>query len=258
MQRTRNNNRGAAYDQWVIDRAAEVAEEQRLQQEAEAQAEAAEAARIEADPILSYQKSTNELYAGEQNIVLHGVVDERYLAQFGTVKRGRCSEEQKTAARIEFRRVATDYIRNEANGAILCAMVDRNGLHPGEVASYLLCHKVLLLWAGYPDAVVEESPIVEVAPVMEVAEPVLTPSERAAKKYQDDRTIIVVTDPATGQQFTEFDLSRLNAVDERRLRRIAEKGNSFGSAFEGYLDVKDAQHARDQEIARRAAEEAQQ
>jgi|HubBroStandDraft_2_1064218.scaffolds.fasta_scaffold397327_1 hypothetical protein len=119
--------------------------------------------------------------------------------------------------------------------------------------AYTALHNLMLQYGAYP-----EPPAQVAVTEPEIVEPVLTPSERAAKKYSDDRTIVVVTDPATGQQFTEHMLSQLSAVEERRLRRIAEKGTSFGSAYEGYLDVKDTQHARDQEIARRAAEEAQQ
>jgi hypothetical protein len=119
--------------------------------------------------------------------------------------------------------------------------------------NYLALHNLMLQYSAY------EEPVQEVAqPEPEVVAEVLTPSERAAKKYSDDRTIVVVTDPATGQQFTEHMLSQLSAVEERRLRRIAEKGTSFGSVYEGYLDVKDTQFARDQEIARRAADEAAQ
>jgi hypothetical protein len=255
MQRTRNNDRGQAYQEYLADKAREDAEAKAAADTAAAAAEAAEAARIEADPILSYQKSTNELYAGEQHIVLHGVVDERYLAQFGTVKRGRCSEEQKTAARIEFRRVATDYIRNEANGAILCAMVDRNGLHPGAVESYLLCHKVLLLWAGYPDVVVEEAPIVEVAPVVEEVEPVLTPSERFKVDQVNLDTVFAIVD---GVEISDRYLNSLPSRDELKIRRKLEKGHAGNQTFDTFLEIKDIQFARDADIARRAAEEAQQ
>jgi len=50
VNRSRDNNRGRAYEEWVAERAAEVAEEQRLQAAAESQ-----------DPVQAFQKSANAL-----------------------------------------------------------------------------------------------------------------------------------------------------------------------------------------------------
>ncbi|HXM59441.1 MAG TPA: hypothetical protein VN950_01205 [Terriglobales bacterium] len=253
MRRTRDANRGPAYEEWVAERAKEIQEEQRQRDAAAAADEAAEAARIEADPILSYQKSTNELYAGEQNIVLHGVVDERYLAKFGTIKRGRCSEEQKVTARTQFRQTATDYVRNNTNGATLCAMVARNGLNEGAVESYLLCHEILKIWAGYVDAdPVEQPQPVRETQVEEPAQPVLTPSEQAAQLRHDYLFKIVAVDPRDpSKSFSESDLDKLPAEEARYIRRYAEKGNTGNNIFDLRMESLDAKFARDQEIARR-------
>jgi hypothetical protein len=225
-----------AYQELLADRAAEAAELKR-QQEAE------EAARIAADPVLSFQKSTSELYASEQQAVLHGVVNEIYLASFGHCRKGTCSEEQKVAARTKFRETATDYIRNATNGATLCAMVDRNGLHPGDVESYLICHEILKIWGGYvDDDPVEEAPVPAVEP-----EVVLTPSQKAEKDYEYRHTVIVVYDPVDGKGYTEYDLdTKVDSQTELRLRRLME-GRIGNNRYEEYMRRKDIRAAQQDE-----------
>jgi hypothetical protein len=236
-------HRSPAYAEWEADRAKEIAD-------AKAQQEAAEAARIAADPVLQFQKSTNELYATEQQAVLHGVVNEIYLASFGHYRKGTCSEEEKVAARTKFRETATDYIRNKTNGATLCAMVSRNNLHPGDVESYLVCHEILKLWGGYVDAdPIEEAPV----PTEEVA-PVLTRSEQMVINHQKFMTDIVVVDEL-GTQWTAAMLDKLPAKEELRLRRLGEKGHRGDSLMDQFYEVKDIQQARDLENARLAPED---
>jgi hypothetical protein len=201
-------------------------------------------------PEEQYKAVTNQLFAGEQNVVLNGVINEAYLSQFGTVKRGRCSQGQKVAARTEFRRVATDYVRNDVNGAILCAMVARNGLHEGAVESYLLCHAVLKTWSGYPAVVEAPAPVAEVAPVVEVD--TRTPSEKFMVDQVNLDTVIAIVD---GVEISERYLNSLPSRDELKIRRKLEKGHAGDSTFDTFLEIKDIQFERDADIARRAAAE---
>jgi hypothetical protein len=248
MQRTRNNNRGVAYEEYLADVAKEQAEEKAAQ-------DAADRAAAQT-PEAQYKASVNQLFSEERNVVLNGVIIDSYLAQFGTVERGRCSEEQKVAARIEFRKTATDYVRNDKNGEILCAMVDRNGLHPGKLSSYLICHEVLKTWSGYPEVVEAPAPVSEVVPVVEVG-PVLSRSEQMVLDHHAYVNDVVGVDEA-GREWREVELDQLPAKDALRLRRLFEKGHRGSSLLDTYHEIKDIQQARDVEIARRGAEEAQQ
>jgi hypothetical protein len=245
MRRSRDNNRGPAFEQWRSERQAEIDAEKAAQDAAAAQ-----------NPTAIYAATANAEAEATRQLVLTGRLSDTYMSGFGTIVRQPFTEAQVDTAMSRFMADTADYVKTKANAKVLIEFLYRNNISPAACSSYRIGHAILKLWAAYPDLEKPVAQITQPAPKV-VAEPVLTPSEAAAKKYHDDRTIIVVTDPATGQQFTEFDLSRLNAVEERRLRRIAEKGNSFGSVYEGFLDVKDAQFARDQEIARRAAEEQQ-
>jgi hypothetical protein len=78
------------------------------------------------------------------------------------------------------------------------------------------------------------------------------PSHRevADAKYEDRMTKIVVHDPLDNRGYTEFDLERVDARTELRLRRLME-GRIGSSAYDNFLNVKDAQAARDAELAQR-------
>jgi hypothetical protein len=242
MQRTRNRRvNDPVYEEYLADRAKEEAAEKAAQETAAAQ-----------DPTVMYQQVANQEAEASRQSVLSGVLNDEYLSQFGTIVRQPFNESQVEVAMDQFMAETPDYVQTRANAKVLTEFLWRNNISPAACGSYRLTHAILRLWNGYPDL---EKPVAQPKVLEVAAEPVLTPSERAAKKYHDDHTIIVVTDPDTGRQFTEYDLSQLNAVAERRLRRIAEKGTSFGSVYEGFLDVKDVQFARDQDIANRAAEE---
>jgi hypothetical protein len=220
-----------AYTEYLKDKQAEA-------DQAAADAVAAEAARIANDPVLSFQQSANTQAEVERNVVLNGVVNELYLAQFGHYRKGTCSEDQKVAARVKFREAAKDYIRNNSNGAVLVAMVDRNGLHPGDVESYLICHEILKIWGGYVDA----DPIAE--PAQPVAEPevILTPSQQADKDYEYRHTVIVVYDPIDGKGYTEFDLdTKVSSQTELRLRRLME-GKVGNNRYDEYMQTQDIKH----------------
>jgi hypothetical protein len=168
-----SRQQSSAFADWERERAVEIQQEQ-------AAADAAQAA----DPVVAFQKSANEAAAIERNNVSTGVLDESYLKQFGIVLRGEardCPEGEIVAARTEFRATTPDYVRNDANGQILCNFVTRTFLYPGAVESYALAHKILTLWGLYPEVVEQpEQPVVE--PVIE--QEVLTPSQQADKNYE--------------------------------------------------------------------------
>jgi hypothetical protein len=238
VNRARDHRSGPAYEEWVAERAKEVAEEQRLQKEAEAQT-----------PEATYKRAADAEAQTVLELLRTGYVPDSLLPGAERMN-GRVISNQQAAINNWKYFADTCQTFQIWMGRQLLDASERSDLAP-IAPNYLALHNLMLSYEAYVE------PAQPVAQPEVVAEPVLTPSERAQKKYHDDRTIVVVTDSATGQQFTEFDLLRLSASEERRLRRIAEKGTEFGSAFEGYLDVKDTQFARDQEIARRAAEEGQ-
>jgi hypothetical protein len=251
VNRARDRREGTpAYEEWKVARKKEIDAENAAAQAAQAAADQAAASTPEAQ----YKAAINELHAEERNAVLNGVISDVNLAKFGTIKRGRCSEEQKVAARIEFRKVATDYIRNEANGQILCATVDRNRLHPGAVESYLLCHEILKLWSGYPEVVEQPAqPVAQPEPEV-VARPVLTRSEQAILDHQRFMEEIVGTDEL-GRQWTALELDQLPAKDELRLRRLFEQGHRGSNLLTTRREILDIKQQQDAERERIAAEQ---
>jgi hypothetical protein len=127
---------------------------------------------------------------------------------------------------------------------MLCDMVDRNHLHPGALASYLLCHALLQHWSGYPDLVV---PVEQPAPVE-----VLTPSEQFAVDQVNLDTVFAIVD---GVEISERYLNSLPSRDELKIRRKLEKGHAGNQTFDTYLEIKDIQHQQAAEKARKAQEE---
>ena len=63
----------------------------------------------------------------------------------------------------------------------------------------------------------------------------LLPSDLAAKNSYDRLNNVVVVD-ADGKEYTEYMLSKLNSTDERRLRRIIEKGHVGNQNYDSYLE----------------------
>jgi hypothetical protein len=135
----------------------------------------------------------------------------------------------------------TSTFRNEYADAFL-DFFSRNDLVPS-LDAFDAVHRLLLEWACYPET---PAPVQQVA-VRHTPDPQPTPSELAAKAREARMTTIVVTDPATGIQYTEHALSLLPSRDELRLRRIAEKGHAGSAAADAYWEMKDENAA---EIAR--------
>jgi hypothetical protein len=221
------------------------------QKEYQAEQDAAQAAAA-STPEAQYKAALDELHAEERNAVLTGVISDVNLAKFGTVVRGSCSEAQTILARTEFREMATDYVRTPANGTTLCAMVARNGLHQGNPYSYMLCHKILQLWAGYPDATVpvEQPEQTTRYKNVEVVDPrsTLTPSERAIYDHQQHIDKIVGHDEF-GKGWTEAELDQLPSKDELRLRRLFEQGHRGSNLLTIRREILDIKAQQDAERA---------
>jgi hypothetical protein len=152
------------------------------------------------------------------------------LSQFGTINREQEITEAQARQEMNAFLQKTGWKKSDKNSRILLKMLGDAKLLPFEknlqaVDSYLRSNNL------YPEPTT------------------YSPSEAALRKFQDDRTIIVLTDPVTGQKFTEYDLSQLRSEDERRLRRIAEKGHAGNNLMDDFLEVKDLQATRDARIA---------
>jgi len=203
--------------------------------------EVEQAAANAADPEFQFKQAANADAEANRQTALTKRLSHEYLSAFGTVEEGHCSEEQKAAARIQFREATPEYIRTAANGQMLCDMVDRNHLHPGAVASYLLCHALLQHWTGYPDLVV---PVEQPAPVE-----VIPPSDQAIIDHQNFLTEIVGTDEL-GKSWTAAELDALPAKEELRLRRLFEQGHRGSNLLTVRREVLDIKQQQDAERAR--------
>jgi len=226
--------------EWQASRALEVEQEN-------AAAQAAQEAADAADPMKTFQKSVNMLAEEIRTAILTGQRLPDDVLQIEHVQ-GRSINEDVAVQNVNW------WANNQGRAAgfqnyMFSFLYDFVKVNDGSptAETFQKCFQLLKDYNCLPEAPVAQ-------PEPEVAEPVLTPREASIKKFNDDRTIVVVTDPETGREYTEHMLSLLDSVTERRLRRIAE--NRIGSSnFETYLDVKTAQFERDQEIAKSAAEE---
>ena len=139
-----------AYIEWQRARALEI------EQEKEAQA-AAEQAAINANPTLSAQRSMDELAIAEQGIALNVPLTDEYLAQFGTVQRGPCTDDELEAAISYFKRSTKEYVHTQKNFDAIAEFIERNDLNFGRLDSYKLAYAVLTHWGAFPDTERPES-----------------------------------------------------------------------------------------------------
>ena len=139
-----------AYIEWQRARALEI------EQEKEAQA-AAEQAAINANPTLSAQRSMDELAIAEQGIALNVPLTDEYLAQFGTVQRGPCTDNELEAPISYFKRSTKEYVHTQKNFDAIAEFIERNALNFGRLDSYRLAYAVLTHWGAFPDTERPES-----------------------------------------------------------------------------------------------------
>jgi hypothetical protein len=244
MNRARDRREGTpAYEQWLIDRQAEIDAEKAAQAAAEA-----------ADPVKAFQNVANAEAEASRQLVLTGRLSDQYMSDFGAVVRQPFTEAQVDTAMAQFMAETADYIKTRANGKVLTEFIWRNNISPGARTSYRLAYKILQLWNCFPDA---ENPVAQITqPAPEaLAEPVLMPSEQFKVNQTNKDTVLGVVN---GREITERVLEAMDSKTALYTRRVLEKGFSGNQNYDTFLEVKDAQFARDAEIARKAAEEAQQ
>lgn len=235
MNRSRDNNRGPAYDQWVIDRAAEVAEEQRQQAEAQAAADAA-------DPVLAFQKASDAEAQAIRELILTGYVPESVLP-VERIRGRQVNESAKISNWKHFATTCPTFQRWMAEQLIDTAF--RSDIAPIAPA-YLALHNLMLQYGVYVEPVQEVAPAVE-----EPAQQVLTPSEQFKVNQVKLDTVIGIVD---GVEITERYLNSLPSRQELIIRRKLEKGHSGDSNFDEYLERRDVKFAMSQEIERKGEE----
>ncbi len=234
MNRARDHRSGPAYEQYLIDRQAEL------------EAEQAAAAKT---PEAQYKAALNELHADERNAVLSSPISDENLSKFGVIDRSAFTEAQVDSAMEAFKSTS-DYVRSPANASVLVNFIVRNKLSAGAFNSYMLAHKILQLWAAYPDATTP-APIAATVPAP-IVDP-RTPSEIATANYRERMTKIVVYDPTDNKPYTEFDLEQCDSAKERRLRRLME-GRIGNDRYDTYMEIQDIKAQQAADLARKLAE----
>jgi hypothetical protein len=220
-------------------------EQHREEEEQKRRAEEAEAERLQ--PLNDARARFEETARAEAEEQRQRILTQRLTEQEFPGERvsGRSLSADTCAALFKNWAAKTPTFRREFADTFL-DFISRNDIVPS-MESFDSVHTLLLEWAGYPEVA---------APVQSAAvrhtEQQPTPSELAAKAREARMTTIVVTDPATGIQYTEHALSLLPSREELRLRRIAEKGHPGSAAADAYWEMKDENAA---EIARLTEEQ---
>jgi hypothetical protein len=243
MNRARDRREGTpAYEEYLRDRQAEL----------DAEKAAADAAAAN-DPVAMAQRAMDAEAEATRALVLTGRLSDRFMSDFGAVVREPSfTEAQVENALNEFKAQTPDYVQTKANAAVLVEFIYRNNLSPGARTSYRLAHKILALWNWYVDEVAPQI-AQEAAPVAEVV-PVLSRSEQAILDHQKFMEEIVGTDEM-GKQWTAFELDRLPAKEELRLRRLFEEGHRGSNLLTVRREILDVKQQQDAERARIAAEQ---
>lgn len=244
LQRTRNRRvNDPTFLEYLADQAKEQAA---IKAEQDALAAAADAA----DPMKAFQKASDAEAEATLNIIRTAYIPESLLA----VERlnGRViANEQAAISNWKYFAANTPSFKPEYMGRPLLDAAERSQIIPTAPA-YTKLHELMLAFSAY----VEPEQAVAPPPVEEVE--TRTPSEIAEAKYKARMTEIVVYDPIDNKGYTEFDLeNKVDAKTERRLRRLME-GKIGNNNYDTFIEIKDAQFRRDQDIAARAAAEADQ
>jgi len=218
------------------------------QDAAKAAADAAQAAVEAADPVLAFQKASNAEAQAIRELILTGYVPESILP----VERigGRRIVESAKISNFKWFADNTQTFERWMAGQLI-DVAFRSDIAP-VAANYLALHNLMLSFSAYIEPV-EQPAVTE----PEVVEPVLSRSEQMVIAHHAYVNDVVGVDEA-GREWREVELDQLPAKDALRLRRLFEKGHRGSSLLDTYHEIKDIQQARDVEIARRGAEEAQQ
>lgn len=243
MRRTRDNNRGTAFEDYQRDRASELAEEQKLRDAAASN-----------DPVALYAVAANAEAEKNRELVLHGVLSDEYLSQFGTIVRQPFTESQIEVAMNQFMAETTDYVKTRANAAVLVEFLYRNNLSPAVCSSYRIAHAILRLWVAYPDETAshEETRYGET----QVVDPLslLSRSEQAIYQHQQYCEKVIGHDES-GRAWTMQQVDALPSKEMLRLLRLFEQGHRGSNLLTVYREIQDIKQKQEAERDKVAAEE---
>ena len=225
MQRTRNNNRGVAYREYLADVAAEQAAEKAAADAAQAEADAK-------DPVKAFQKASDAEAQAIRDTILNHRISESLLP--GERVNGRKINEDVAASNLKLWAQQESTFQRYMFETFYAAL-KRNDLAP-IANNFGALHRLLLQYAAYPDEPVQ---VVAPAPVEE-PQPVLTPSEKFMADQVNLDTVLAIVD---GVEISERYLNSLPSREELKIRRKLEKGHAGDSNLDEYLERRDVKFA---------------
>jgi len=239
-------------------RAAEQAEQKRIADEKE------ERLRPIREAVSGFAELSNEVREQERQAILTVPLSTAFLATRRPVTPAppyeQFDEKRILAAIGEFHKRCPSFVRNQKNSDLLIQFLNRNQLSPMSVDSFLTANEILSAWNCYDEPAVlsvaeavKEIPAAPETPAPEPHEP--TYAELEAQRRHDYFNKVVVTHPATGQQYTEHDLDGLDSKSELYLRRIMEKNHSGNNLYDQYLNTKTRQEDAQRQLNERARRE---
>jgi hypothetical protein len=244
MQRTRDNNRGTAHEEWKAARQKEIDAENAARAGAQTAAEAA-------DPILSFQKVSDAEAQAALETIRTGYIPDSMLPGVERMNGRVIANENAAIQNFKYFADTTPSFQLWMGYPLLNA-AERSDLAP-IASNYTALHNLMLVYSAYPDEPAQVA--ASASAVEEPAQQVLTPSQQAERNYIKRRTDLVVHDPVTGRNFTEFDLEHeVDSKTELRLRRLME-GRIGNERYTEFLNIKDWQAKQQAETAAKAAAE---
>jgi len=85
--------------------------------------------------VLQAQRAMDAEAEAQRALVLHGVLSDEYLGQFGSIVRKPFTEAQVEVAMDQFKAATNDYVQTKANAAVLIEFLYRNDLSPAPCCS---------------------------------------------------------------------------------------------------------------------------
>ncbi len=237
MQKTRDRRvTDPTYIEYQRNRQAELTEEQCQRDAAAAQ-----------DPVTMAQTAMTQTALATRDAIRTQRLSQDFLP--GERINGRKINEDVAISNFKLFATTQPGFKKDIHGRQLLDMMEFQDLAP-LVENY---KALFALMTEY--AVFVEPERVSASATEGVAEPVLTPSQQAERNYIRRRTDLVVHDPVTGRNFTEFDLEHeVDSKTELRLRRLME-GRIGNERYAEFLNIKDWQAKLQAETAAKAAAE---
>ena len=241
-------------------------EYQQEQDAAKAVADEAQAALDAADPVKAFQQASNVEAEAVRETILTGYISDSILPGVERMNGRTIANEQAAVNNWKYFAESTASFHYYMADALLSA-AERSDLAP-IAPNYLALHNLLLAYGAYPEAPAQpavEQPVAVAEEVVFVdqngyewtqsAINALSASDRAGVNHQIYAEKIL-GHSEDGKAWTMQMIDRLPSNEMRSLLLLFEQGHR--SRAYKYFEVKDAQAARDVEIAaRRAAEEQQ-